>query len=89
MAERPRHGMMGANKESLALYVLFFSPWKGHCRLFSYILCICFRPQQRWAVEYSIGVHIELEKTTFSKGNNDAVLAPLLLFFSVPTLPLT
>lgn len=65
--------------------------------LFVCILCVCFRPQQPWVVELSVfNLNLDLkftlrkEKTTFLKGNDGAVLAPLLLFLSpVPTLPFT
>lgn len=60
MAERPSYGMMGANNNPPVLNVLSVSPWKRHCSLemknlfFSYILCICFRPQEPWTVAVGI-----------------------------------
>lgn len=55
---------------------------------FSYTLYVCFRPQQPCTVELSIfKLNLDLKftsrkgKTTFSKGNDGAVLAPPSFFF--------
>lgn len=69
MAERPRHGMMGGNNESLVLYVFIFLSLErdtvvSRNKISSYILCICFRPQQPWTVEISIfNLYLDLIST--------------------------